>query len=121
EIRRLDLVNRQAGTWRLAGPAGLTAGTTQAGLKGFCWPPGEARLCADGQGAKNGPWSGNGTVAAVPFSLLKPFLPPDLQITGTVRGPFAGTGSPTGVVTANLDLRPGPGEIRYPVKGGQTA
>ncbi len=121
EIRRLDLVNRQAGTWRLAGPAGLTAGTTQAALKGFCWTSGEARLCADGQWAKNGPWSGNGTVAAVPFSLLKPFLPPDLQITGAVGGTFAGTGSPTGVVTANLDLRPGPGEIRYPVKGGQTA
>ena len=98
-------------------PAGLTAGTTQAALKGFCWTSGDARLCADGQWAKNGPWSGNGTVAAVPFSLLKPFLPADLQITGAVGGTFAGTGSPTGVVTANLDLRPGPGEIRYPARG----
>ena len=94
EIRRLDLTNRQTGTWRLAGPAGLTAGTTQAALKGFCWTSGDARLCADGQWAKNGPWSGNGTVAAVPFSLLKPFLPPDLQITGAVGGTFAGTGTP---------------------------
>jgi translocation and assembly module TamB len=121
EIRRLDLTNQQTGNWRLAGPAGLTAGTSQAALKGFCWTSGDARLCADGQWTKNGPWSGNGTVASVPFSLLKPFLPPDLQITGAVGGTFAGTGSPTGVVTANLDLRPGPGEIRYPIKGGQTA
>ncbi len=121
EIRRLDLTNQQTGNWRLAGPAALTAGTTQAALKGFCWTSGDARLCADGQWAKNGPWSGNGTVAAVPFSLLKPFLPADLQITGTVGGTFAGTGSPAGVVTANLDLRPGPGEIRYPIKGGQSA
>ncbi len=121
QIRRLDLVDPQAGTWKLAGPAGLTAGTTRAALKGFCWTSGNARLCADGQWAKNGPWSGNGTIAAVPFSLLKPFLPPDLQITGTVGGTFAGTGSPRGVVTANLDLRPGPGEIRYPTKGGNTA
>jgi translocation and assembly module TamB len=121
EIRRLDLRNRQAGNWSLANPAALTAGTTQAALKGFCWTSGGARLCADGQWAKNGPWSGNGTVAEVPFSLFKPFLPPDLQLTGAVGGTFAGTGSPTGVVTANVELHPGPGEVRYPAKGGNTA
>ncbi|HEY4589689.1 MAG TPA: translocation/assembly module TamB domain-containing protein, partial [Thermoanaerobaculia bacterium] len=120
EIRRLDLRNPQTGNWSLAGPAGLTAGTTQAALKGFCWTSGNARLCADGQWVKNGPWSANGTIAQVPFSLLKPFLPPDVQITGEVGGTFAGTGSPAGVVTANVDLRPGPGEIRYPAKTGET-
>ncbi|MFL6259045.1 MAG: translocation/assembly module TamB domain-containing protein [Thermoanaerobaculia bacterium] len=120
EIRRLDLRNPQAGNWSLAGPAGLTAGTTQAALKGFCWTSGNARLCADGQWVKNGPWAANGTVAQVPFSLLKPFLPPDVQITGAVGGTFAGTGSPAGVVTANVDLRPGPGEIRYPARNGET-
>ena len=120
EIRRLDLRNKQAGNWSLANPAGLTAGTTQAALKGFCWTSGNARLCADGQWAKNGPWSANGTIAQVPFSLLKPFLPPDLQITGAVGGAFTGTGSPAGVVTANVEIHPGPGEIRYPAKTGET-
>jgi translocation and assembly module TamB len=121
EIRRLDLRNAQTGNWSLAGPAGLTAGTTQAALKGFCWTSGNARLCADGQWVKNGPWNTSGTIAQVPFSLLKPFLPPDVQITGAVGGTFAGTGSPAGVVTANVDLRPGPGEIRYPARTGETA
>ncbi len=121
EIRRLDLTTPQTGAWKLAGAAGLTAGTTQAALKGFCWTSGDARLCADGQWAKNGPWKANGTLAAVPFSLLKPLLPPDVQITGAVGGTFAGTGSPAGVVTANVDLRPGPGDVRYPLKGGETA
>src|SRR3954468_704359 len=120
EIRRLDLRNAQTGNWSLANPAGLTAGTTQAALKGFCWPSGNARLCADGQWVKDGPWSANGTIAQVPFSLLAPFLPPDVKITGAVGGTFAGTGSPAGVVTADVDLRPGPGEIRYPAKTGET-
>src|SRR5262249_9806248 len=119
EIRRLDLTTPQTGTWKLANAAGLTAGTTQAALKGFCWTSGDARLCADGQWVKTGPWKANGTLAAVPFSLLKPFLPPDVQITGAVGGTFAGTGTPTGVVTANVDLRPGPGDLRYPLKGGE--
>jgi translocation and assembly module TamB len=120
EIRRLDLRNPQTGNWSLANPAGLTAGTTQAALKGFCWTSGNARLCADGQWVKNGPWSANGTIAQVPFSLLKPFLPPDLQITGAVGGTFTGTGSPAGLVTANVEIHPGPGEIRYPAKTGET-
>jgi translocation and assembly module TamB len=121
EIRRLDLTSPQTGAWKLSAPAGLTAGTTQAALKGFCWTSGTARLCADGQWLKNGPWSASGNLAAVPFSLLKPLLPPDVQITGTVGGTFTGTGSPEGAVTANVDLRPGPGEIHYPGKAGETA
>lgn len=124
QIQRLDVANPQAGAWKLANPASLTAGTAQAALKGFCWVSagnGGARLCADGQWVKNGPWSANGNLADLPFSLFKPFLPPDLQITGAANGTFSGTGSPSGVVTANLDLRPGPGEIRYPAKGGNTA
>jgi translocation and assembly module TamB len=121
EIRRLDLRNAQTGSWSLANPAGLTAGTTQAALKGFCWTSGNARLCADGQWVKNGPWKANGTIAQAPFSLLEPFLPPDVRITGAVDGTFAGTGSPAGVVTADVDLRPGPGEIRYPTRNGEPA
>jgi translocation and assembly module TamB len=120
EIRRLDLRDPQTGNWSLANPAGLTAGTTQAALKGFCWTSGNARLCADGQWVKNGPWSANGTIAQVPFSLLKPFLPPDVQINGAVGGTFTGSGSPAGMVTANVDIRPGPGDIRYPTKSGET-
>jgi translocation and assembly module TamB len=121
EIRRLDLTTPQTGTWKLSGPAGLTAGTTQAALKGFCWTSGDARLCADGQWVKNGPWSASGNLAAVPFTLLKPLLPPDVQITGALGGTFTGTGSPAGAVTANVDLHPGAGEIRYPGKAGETA
>src|SRR6185295_14080767 len=130
EIRRLDLQNEQTGAWRLAGPAGLVAGTTRAALRDFCWvsaggapggAPGAARLCAEGQWAQNGPWSTSGTIADLPFSLFKPFLPPDLQITGATQGTFAASGAPRGVITANVDLRPGPGEIRYPLPSGEPA
>jgi translocation and assembly module TamB len=121
EIRRLDLTLPQTGTWKLSGPAALSAGATQASLKNFCWTSGDARLCADGQWVKNGPWSANGNLAAVPFSLLQPFLPPGVQISGAVGGTFTGTGTPAGAVTANVDLHPGPGDINYPASAGQTA
>jgi translocation and assembly module TamB len=124
EIRQLDLQNQQTGNWSLAGPAGLTAGTSQAALRNFCWTSvqnGGAKLCAEGQWSKTGPWSASGNLADLPFTLFKPFLPPDLEITGGVNGTFAGSGTTRGFVTANVDLRPGPGEIRYPTQTGETA
>ena len=122
EIRRLDLVSPEAGTWGLAGPAGLRAGTTAAALRDFCWASNNgARLCAQGEWAQAGAWSGSGTIDDLPFSLFQPFLPPDLEITGGVEGSFNGRGSAAGVVTADVDLRPGPGEIRYPLKNGDQA
>jgi translocation and assembly module TamB len=121
QIQRFDLRNPQTGNWSLAGPAGLTAGTTAAALRNFCWTSGGARLCADGQWSKTGPWNASGTIADVPFSLLKPFLPPDLAITGAVNGTFRGQSAPNGFVTASVDLRPGPGEVRYPLESGETA
>jgi len=124
QIQRLDFKNQQAGTWSLAGPAGLSAGATAASLRNFCWTSrdaGNARLCAGGQWSKAGPWNASGTIADLPFSLFKPFLPPDLTITGAVNGTFRGQGAPNGFVTANVDLRPGPGEVRYPLETGKPA
>ncbi len=120
-IRRLDLKNDQTGAWGLAGPAQLTAGTARATLRDFCWTSGAARLCAQGDWSKAGPWSASGTVADLPFSLFRPFLPPDLEITGATNGTFRGSGSAAGVVNADLDLAPGPGEIRYPTESGDLA
>lgn len=120
EIRRLDLRNEQTGSWSLAGPAALTASTTGATLQDFCWTSGHARLCAQGRWTQTGPWDASGTIADLPFALFKPFLPPDLEITGGVNGTFTGQGTPSGFVTASVDLRPGPGEIRYPTEGGKT-
>lgn len=124
QIRRLDLANEQTGTWSLAGPAALAAGTERASLKDFCFTSAannNARLCAQGDWTKTGPWNASGTIADLPFTLFKPFLPPDLEITGAVNGAFQGQGTPGGFITANVDLRPGPGEIRYPAGNGETA
>lgn len=123
DVETLTLQNEDTGTWRLAGPADLTASPEAAALRDFCWVSADnaARLCAEGSWAQAGPWSASGTVDDLPFDLFEPFLPPDLEITGGINGTFAGQGSPAGVVTANVDLRPGPGEIRYPTESGEVA
>jgi translocation and assembly module TamB len=120
EVRQLDLRSQQLGSWSLAAPAPLAASTAAVRLDGFCWRSGSGRLCADAAWAKAGAWSVRSTLAALPLSLLRPFLPPDLKITGDVDGTVQANGGAGGLVAANVDLRPGPGELRFPGEGGQT-
>ncbi len=119
-IQKLDLQNKQTGAWGLSQPARLSAGAERASLEDFCWTSGSARLCGEGEWSKSGPWNASGQIAALPFSLFQPFLPPDLEITGVTNGTFTGQGSAGGVITADLDLQPGPGEVRYPTENGET-
>ena len=119
QIRRLDLRSRQIGDWSLAGPAGLAASPESVGLQGFCWQSGGAQLCADGGWAKAGNWNVDSTVADFPLNRFKPFLPPDLQITGDLNGKVRAQGNGAVLASADVDLRPGPGELRFPGDEGR--
>lgn len=123
QIRRLDLRtdgDDRIGDWRLAGPAALRASAQEVDLRDFCWTSGGARVCASGGWAQAGSWSVDSRIASVPLNLFKPWLPPDLQITGDLNGTVRASGAGTGVATAQVDITPGPGEIRFPGEGGRT-
>lgn len=123
QIRRLDLRtdgDDRIGDWRLAGPAPLRASAQQVNLRDFCWTSGRARLCASGGWAQAGPWNVDSRISSLPLNMFRPWLPPDLQITGDLNGTVRASGAGTGVATAQVDLTPGPGEIRFPGEGGRT-
>jgi translocation and assembly module TamB len=120
QIRRLDLRSKPVGDWSLAGPATLAASTESVGLQGFCWVSGGARLCADGGWAKAGAWNVDSTVADFPLNRFKPFFPPDLEITGDLNGTVRARGTNAVLASADVDLRPGPGEMRFPGQEGRT-
>ena len=120
QIRRLDLRSKPVGDWSLAGPAALQASTESVGLQGFCWTSEGARLCADGGWAKAGDWTVDSTVADFPLNRFKPFFPPDLVITGDLNGTVRARGTNAELASADVDLRPGPGEMRFPGKEGRT-
>jgi translocation and assembly module TamB len=119
QIRRLDLRSEQVGNWNLARPAALAASTESVGLQGFCWQSGGAQLCADGGWAKAGTWNVDSTVADFPLNRFKPFLPTDLQITGDLNGKVRARGNGAVLALADVDLRPGPGELRFPGDEGR--
>ncbi len=120
QVSRLDLQSEPTGTWRLAGAAPLTASTEAVNLKDFCWVSGGARVCATGGWSKAGPWSVDSTIADFPLNTFKPFLPPDLQVTGDLNGTARARGTNTVVASVDVDLRPGPGELRFPGAEGRT-
>jgi translocation and assembly module TamB len=120
QIRRLDLRSKPVGDWSLERPAALAASTESVGLQGFCWTSGGARLCADGGWAKAGAWNVDSTVADFPLNRFKPFFPPDLEITGDLNGTVRARGTNAELASADIDLRPGPGEMRFPGQEGRT-
>src|SRR5580693_4683888 len=47
-------------------------------------------------------------------------LPTELTVTGDVNGTLSARGDSHGLAGANIDLAPGPGELRYPTAEGKT-
>ncbi len=119
-IQRLDVRSELAGNWDLEAPAALVASTAAVRLQSFCWRSGGARLCADGGWAQAGTWNVDATVGDFPLSTFRPYLPPDLVVTGDLNGTVKANGSGATLAAANVDLRPGPGELRFPGRDGRT-
>ncbi|MBV8200903.1 MAG: translocation/assembly module TamB domain-containing protein, partial [Acidobacteria bacterium] len=82
--------------------------------------PAGARLCASAAWSQAGPWAGEATLTALPLNLAKPLLPSDLTITGEVNGKAEAHGGSRGIAGADIDLTPGPGDLRFPAEGGRT-
>jgi len=125
QIRRLDLTSKPTGSWKLGGPAPLAASAAAVRLRDFCLSgglngPGNAKLCASGDWAQTGPWDVNATVADLPIDSFRAFLPTDLRITGDINGKVAARGTNAVLAGADIDLQPGPGEIRFPGAEGKT-
>ena len=127
QLRRLDLVYKPIGTWRLGGPAALKVSAAAVHLQGFCWVSsdmssdnGNARLCTDADWAQAGAWGVNATLAGLPLNTFRPYLPTNLQITGNLDGHVQARGTGAVLASANIDLTPGPGELRFPGPEGKT-
>jgi translocation and assembly module TamB len=106
-----------------SGVGAKSAGSARAGGSGGGTTPvaaGGARLCASASWSQAGPWAGQATLTSLPLNLMKPFLPPDLTISGDVNGRAEAHGGSRGIAGADVDLAPGPGDLRFPAEQGRT-
>jgi len=118
ELRKLDLLTKEIGDWRLEGPAPVEASNDRGALRGFCVASRGGRLCASGS-YTSGAFDVAGKAEKIPLGLLGPWLPEGVEITGLLDGTFDAKGSPDGTLDAKVDLTPGPGEIRFPEQMGE--
>jgi translocation and assembly module TamB len=120
QITRLDLRSSPVGDWSMTGPATLAAGASAVDLRNFCWAnTGGGRICASAAWSQAGTWAGEATLTALPLNLMKPFLPADLTVTGAIDGSAKAHGGSRGIAAADVDLSPGPGDLRFPVENGR--
>lgn len=121
EIQRLDVRSQPIGDWSLQGAAPLAASAEAVELKNFCWTQSDGgKLCATGAWAKSGPWNADARLSSLPLRLFKAWLPPDLEVTGDLDGHAVARGNGADLLAADVDLVPGPGEIRFPGAEGRT-
>lgn len=118
ELVRLDLTARDLGAWKLQAPAQLEASLGSFTLAGFCWVSSGGRVCADGDWKQSGPWSVRSTITELPLGLFKSAFPADVTLTGALNGRVDARADAAGVVTATVNLVPGPGEVRYGAEKG---
>lgn len=117
-LRRLDLRSKEAGDWALEGTATLQASAAGGSLRGFCFASRGGRLCASGSYG-DGAFELDARTERLPVDLFGAFLPPDVAITGVLEGTARARGSRDGSLDAQVDLRPGPGEIRLRGQAGK--
>lgn len=117
-LRRLELKSKETGDWALEGTATLQASAAGGSLRDFCLASRGGRLCASGSYG-DGAFELDARTERLPLDLLGAFLPPDVTITGLLEGTARLRGSRDGSLDGQVDLRPGPGEIRLRERAGQ--
>jgi translocation and assembly module TamB len=117
-LETLQLDSRGAGTWTLERPAPLMASTREVAVEDFCWRSGNGHMCGAGAWHAGRGWNVDATLDSVSLATLEPWLPGDLELTGPLEGRVVARADATGRLTGSATLRAGPGEMSYPVKGG---
>lgn len=119
-LETLDLDVPEAGSWRLAGPAAVTASAESVEVDRLCEVSGGARICVEGAWRGEAGWAASAELTEVPLALAASFLPPDLEISGAVGGTAEASAGAGGAIAARAELAPGPGEVVYPLPDGGT-
>ncbi len=100
------------GDWALVRPVALALSAAQARLGQTCWKQGRARLCAAGAWDKHEGWDAKAHIAALPLTRLRPWLPSEVALDGTLNGEFSGDGEGE-AIRAEARVTLSPGDLKY--------
>lgn len=105
-LNKLDLLNTQAGNWRLNKPVAITASAKAAKASQLCLSSSQnGRLCTEAQWSEIQGVTAKGDLIKVPLALSKPWLPDNINVPGMVNADFDITqqaGVPNGTLSIKL-------------------
>ncbi len=84
-LKQADLKYPDLDGWALQKPSSGKISAGQAMLSQSCWQSGQALLCLTGKQAKE-KIQADFTLTDLPFSYVSPYLPPDIDVQGSLNG-----------------------------------
>lgn len=114
EIRVADMNNPELGLWQLQAPARLTASADELRLEPLCWHQQAAELCLNGERQMQ-QWQGELHGRELGLALLSPWLPHELELTGTAALHASARYQPHQPLSATARVEVGAGNVSYPL------
>ena len=113
-MKKSVLQDKLFGKWTLDQPMPMTLATDAVHLEKGCWLQAPARLCVAGGWQREQGWRTEGRAERLPLGLAKPWLPPDLILSGAVDGEWSASQN-GGRLQFKTQWTPQPGMLVYKV------
>lgn len=116
QLATLEVTPAETGTWRLAEATGIEVGAQTLRLDELCLRQDAASVCAALRKNADDTLDGRFGITALPLSIARPWLPPNLVVRGSIEaeGTIAGT---VAAPRATLLVAPPSGELSWTAEG----
>lgn len=117
-LRRSFIQDTRLGRWTLDQPIPMILAADIIRVEHGCWLQEPARLCVAGQWQRQQGWQTEGRAERLPLALMKPWLPPEVILSGALDGEW--TARQEGeLLQFKTEWIPRPGMLVYKIAEGE--
>jgi translocation and assembly module TamB len=113
KLQKLTLATEKFSHWQLQQPTSVALSSTEASIALFCLKSTQnAKLCSQANWQAQADSQLSARLQALPLSFLRPFLPPEMEITGVVDATMETRLQSDGALNAQAELSLSPGVLK---------
>jgi len=106
------LQDQRFGKWTSDQPIPMALATSAVQVEKGCWVQGSARFCIAGRWQQQQGWQTEGRAEHIPLAFAKPWLPPEVTLSGTLDGEWSAL-ERDGQLQFKTAWTPPPGKLAY--------
>jgi translocation and assembly module TamB len=114
-LKEARLRSAEYGHWKLENPGNVTLTFTHIQLEKVCFSEQASRLCGELTWKQKEEWHIGLSTAHLSLSLIQPFLPPDITLTGLLAGTIEAHSDSESLIAAEGALTLTSGAMSYPI------